>query len=77
MAWTKIIDEDEADSEPRALYGRPIDPESGRVDEIMRVHSCTPQGSPVMPPFITPRCVRPPPCPRSKGDDRSGRQHSE
>jgi hypothetical protein len=44
MAWTKIIDEDEADSEPRALYGRPIDPESGRVDETMRVHSLHPAG---------------------------------
>lgn len=44
MAWIKIIDEDDAGPELRALYERTVDPETGRVDEIMRVHSLNPAG---------------------------------
>ena len=44
MAWIQVIDEDEAGSELRALYRPLVDPETGRVDEIMRVHSLHPAG---------------------------------
>ncbi len=39
MAWIEIIDEDEAGPELSDLYKPIVDPETARVDEILRVHS--------------------------------------
>ncbi len=39
MAWIRIIDEEAAGSELKELYDQMIDPETGRVDEILRIHS--------------------------------------
>jgi hypothetical protein len=44
MAWIRIVDEKEAGAELGALYDRMSDPESGRVDEILRIHSLHPAG---------------------------------
>lgn len=44
MAWIEIVDEDAAGSELAALYDPIVDAETGRVDEIMRVHSLHPAG---------------------------------
>lgn len=44
MAWIPIIDEDEAPAELAELYERTRDPESGRVDHIMAIHSLHPGG---------------------------------
>jgi len=44
MAWIEIIDEDEAGLELRDLYESIVDGETGRVDEILRVHSLHPAG---------------------------------
>ena len=39
MAWIRVIEEDNAAGELAALYRTLIDPESGRVDNILKVHS--------------------------------------
>ena len=39
MAWIRVIEEDDADGELAALYRTLIDPESGRVDNILKVQS--------------------------------------
>ena len=39
MAWIRVINEDDAVGELTALYRALIDPESGRVDNILKVHS--------------------------------------
>ncbi|MCA1708433.1 MAG: carboxymuconolactone decarboxylase family protein [Actinobacteria bacterium] len=44
MAWIKIIDEGDAGPELTALYEPMVDPQTGRVDEIMRIHSLHPAG---------------------------------
>jgi alkylhydroperoxidase family enzyme len=44
MAWIEIIDEDRAGPELAGLYQSLVDPDTGRVDEIMRVHSLHPAG---------------------------------
>ena len=44
MAWIQIVDESDAGLELRALYDPVIDSETGRVDEILRVHSLHPAG---------------------------------
>jgi alkylhydroperoxidase family enzyme len=44
MAWIEIIDEEDAAGELRALYERMVDPEYGRVDTILRIHSLHPKG---------------------------------
>ena len=44
MAWIEIIDEDEAEADLRDLYGPIVDTETGRVDEILRIHSLHPAG---------------------------------
>lgn len=44
MAWIDVIPEQEADDELRALYDRARDPESGRLDHILSVHSLHPRG---------------------------------
>lgn len=44
MAWIEIIDEDQAGPELATLYQAIVDSETGRVDEILRVHSLHPEG---------------------------------
>lgn len=44
MTWIDIIDEDQADPEFSALYDRARDPATGRVDNILAVHSLHPRG---------------------------------
>jgi len=39
MAWIQVIEEDAAGGELAALYRSLIDPESGGVDNILKVHS--------------------------------------
>lgn len=44
MAFIEIRDEADADAPLRALYDGLLDAESGRVDEILRIHSLHPAG---------------------------------
>lgn len=44
MAWIRTIPEDEADGELRRLYEACVDPESGAVDNILKIHSLDPEG---------------------------------
>lgn len=44
MPWIRTVDESEADGRLAELYARMVDPEHGRVDEILRVHSLDPEG---------------------------------
>jgi len=39
MTWIRTISEENADGELAGVYGANRDPSSGRVDEILRVHS--------------------------------------
>ena len=44
MAWIETIDEGEARPPLAELYARMVDPESGRVDNVMKAHSLHPGG---------------------------------
>jgi len=44
MAWIEIIDEDQAAPDLRDLYEPIVDGQTGRVDEILRIHSLHPAG---------------------------------
>lgn len=44
MAWIEIVDEPDAEGRLRELYTRMVDPASGRVDTILRIHSLHPEG---------------------------------
>lgn len=44
MAWIETVPEDGADGELAELYELTRDPENGRVDHIMSVHSLHPAG---------------------------------
>ena len=44
MAWIEIIDEADATGTLREHYGRMVDPQYGRVDTILRIHSLHPEG---------------------------------
>jgi len=44
MAWIRMIPEDDADPELRSIYERMLDPVSGRVDNILSIHSLHPRG---------------------------------
>ena len=44
LAWIEIIDELGASGRLRELYEGVIDPEYGRVDTILRIHSLHPEG---------------------------------
>jgi alkylhydroperoxidase family enzyme len=44
MAWIKVIEEDNADHPLAELYQEMQDPRTGRVDNIMKVHSLHPRG---------------------------------
>ena len=39
VAWIRVIEEDDADGALAALYRSLIDPESGSVDNILKIHS--------------------------------------
>ncbi len=43
MAWIQTLDEDEADGELAALYASMLDPVSGRLDHILKIHSLNPK----------------------------------
>ena len=42
MAWIDTIREDNWDGDLTALYARVVDPASGRVDNILQIHSLDP-----------------------------------
>ena len=44
MAWIEIVDEPEASGRLSELYARMVDPDYGRVDTILRIHSLHPEG---------------------------------
>ena len=44
MAWINTPDPDGSDADLAALYARVADPETGRVDNIMRIHALHPAG---------------------------------
>jgi alkylhydroperoxidase family enzyme len=44
LAWIEIVDEDQAGPELRDLYEPIVDAQTGRVDEILRIHSLHPAG---------------------------------
>lgn len=44
MAWIHTVDDPEPDSELATLYGQMVDPFSGAVDNILKVHSLHPAG---------------------------------
>jgi alkylhydroperoxidase family enzyme len=39
MAWIRTIDEGDADGPLARLYASLLDPDSGRVDHILKIHS--------------------------------------
>ncbi len=44
MAWIHTIHEDDAEGELKKLYERVVDPATGRVDNVMKIHSVHPEG---------------------------------
>ena len=44
MSWIETISPDDADGPLRELYNAGIDPHTGRVDNILRIHSLAPAG---------------------------------
>ena len=44
MAWIDVIDEQQAEGELADLYADLADPQFGRVDRIMSIHSLHPGG---------------------------------
>jgi alkylhydroperoxidase family enzyme len=44
MAWIEMVEEPEATGVLGELYGRTSDPQHGRVDNILRIHSLHPEG---------------------------------
>ena len=44
MSWIETIDPDDADAELTELYRQTLDPTTGELDNIMRVHSLHPRG---------------------------------
>ena len=44
MAWIHTIHEDDARGELKKLYERVVDPGTGRVDNVMKIHSLHPEG---------------------------------
>jgi len=43
-AWIESIDEADAKDQLASLYAQCLDPESGKVDHVLRVHSLHPAG---------------------------------
>jgi alkylhydroperoxidase family enzyme len=44
MAWIRTIGEDEAGGRLAELYAAMVDPTSGRVDNVLKIHSLHPEG---------------------------------
>ncbi len=44
MAWIEVTEESEAQGELLELYRAMVDPESSRVDNILKIHSLHPRG---------------------------------
>ena len=44
MAWIHTIHEDDAVGELKKLYESVVDPRTGRVDNVMKIHSLHPEG---------------------------------
>ena len=44
MAWIETLDEGEAQGRLAELYAGAVDPASGRVDHVLRIHSLAPEG---------------------------------
>ena len=43
-AWIETVNEADAAGELEALYGKILDPQTGKVDHVLRVHSLHPAG---------------------------------
>lgn len=43
MAWIKVVPDDDWDGPLGEIYPQVVDPETGRVDNIMAVHSLNPR----------------------------------
>ena len=44
MSWIETISESDADGPLARFYAACVDPESGRVDHVLRIHSLAPRG---------------------------------
>ncbi len=44
MAWIRTIEADEASPELSRLYAQVEDPETGQLDNVMKIHSLHPEG---------------------------------
>lgn len=44
VGWIRTVDEGQATGELAELYGRMLDPRSGRVDNVLKIHSLHPEG---------------------------------
>lgn len=44
MAWIETVEDDQAGPELARLYAAMLDPESGSVDNILKIHSLHPAG---------------------------------
>jgi len=44
MAWIKTIDEGEAEGPLAELYRSALDPRSGRLDNVLKIHGLHPRG---------------------------------
>ncbi len=44
MAWIQTIPEHDADGRLSELYSQAVDPSSGKVDNILKIHSLHPRG---------------------------------
>ena len=44
MSWIETVDEEDAGGELARLYAQVVDPNSGAVDNIMKIHSLHPSG---------------------------------
>lgn len=44
MSWIETIDEGDARGRLAELYGRALDPHSGAVDNVLKVHALHPRG---------------------------------
>lgn len=43
VAWIEVIPEEDAPDDVARAYKRSVDPENGKVDHIMKIHSLHPQ----------------------------------
>lgn len=44
MAWIRTVDLEDADGRLRDLYAQVVDPRTGQLDNVMKIHSLHPKG---------------------------------